>query len=279
MAQKTTSRQFQDAALSVVAAKHFNVGKLGFPQTVRTIGQRCFSYAPTDVWGFANGAAQSKNEQPVLFKSRAMELLTDEQIQTSQSLLVLGFGAGKPGYGAGPTRDMRRAFYTPIVLATLEKVELGKINWGIKSVSPFVKELSLAIETLDLSSPTFGQFSSHNPTSSLFSSNVRVNGQKFGADIFISNVSKTGGHVLCDINIYLVGKEISGQAFLPPDAAATSPLFSSLAFEVGGQEALMGGPAKQLNTWLFEQCKSMKSIVDKVVKNSPTTPMVHVYNS
>ena len=110
------SEIFKDSVKEILNCKNDNLEKnqITTGKLIREIGQGCFNCAPTNIWGKTN-----KFEEK-------MSLLEDEKIESSYGLLVLGYGDAENNgwYGAGPTRDMRRAYYTPMLLAINPKTNL-----------------------------------------------------------------------------------------------------------------------------------------------------------
>jgi len=234
---------------------------------IRNIGQECFKYAPTNVWG-----KTSKLEEK-------MSLLDDEQMEYSQGLLVLGYGdAEKNGwYGAGPTRDMRRAYYTPMLLSIQPEINLGKKTFFSTKLSEEVNQFADALDSLnflEFSSPP--AYLQNNYSRTLVSGIVKVSDKEnAGFEIFAANKKRQEKNYYCDLGVLLKFGNFSGHRFIPSEIRETSPINGPLSLAMNGKENLMQGPVKELYGFLYNCYHKFGAVVDKI--HSPTQENIDVY--
>ena len=133
-----------------------------------------------------------------------MSLLDDEQINSSEGLLVLGYGdADNNGwYGAGPTRDMRRAYYTPMLLALQPNVNIGQKSFFSTKLSEYINQFANSLDSLNLSKRVDSFYPQNNGQINLIYGIVSVS-EKENAGFCVSanNVRKLKNNYSCNLNI------------------------------------------------------------------------------
>src|SRR3989344_3457855 len=230
------SEIFKGSVKEILNCKNDNLEKnqITTGKLIREIGQGCFNCAPTNIWGKTN-----KFEEK-------MSLLEDEKIESSYGLLVLGYGDAENNgwYGAGPTRDMRRAYYTPMLLAINSETNLGKKT---------------------------------------FFSNKVSDKENAGFEIFAANKKRQEKNYYCDLGVLLKFGNFSGHRFIPSEIRETSPINGPLSLAMNGKENLMQGPVKELYGFLYNCYHKFGAVVDKIhsptQENIDVYPLVFVDNS
>ena len=205
------------------------------------------------------------------------------EVSSSKGLVVSGLQIGDdPGiYGTGPTRDMRRAYYVPMLLFIQPNLNLGK-KLGFSYLSDSVEDISRNLDSLNLEFGGTIENYRVGKVRSLFSGVSRENNLKnYHLEIFVDNLRSSGINYSCDFGVLLKANSFSGQKFLSRDVAVTSPLYGSLSFAMGGSEELMNGPVKKFYENLHEELNKIKNISDSLGLNgnSKHFPIVNVYNS
>ena len=192
--QLLTSIAFKDNIKKILVQKNTSQNLVATGKIIRDIGQECFNCAPTNVWGKVNGLEGK------------MSLLDDEQINSSEGLLVLGYGdAEKNGwYGAGPTRDMRRAYYTPMLLALQPNINLGREGFFSTKFSEDIIQFAESLDSLNLSKRIDSFYSQNNNSTTLIYGVVDVsNNENAGFSVSAVNIRKSNINCFCDLEILL----------------------------------------------------------------------------
>ncbi len=205
--------------------------------------------------------------------------MTDEQINDSRSLLLVGHGDDKGSYGAGPTRDMRRADYLPFMVVVQDDAAIGG-GRVFRTVSDFTKSFAGRLDSLGAEKSGISVHAKHvYPT---FSASLKMaDGTPVSLDIGLANVHIEKGTVIANQVLIFTPPERSGQEFLPDDVRGGSPLFGSLSYAMGGAEQLMDGPVKSLHDWLGGVFRQMKEASGKLTGEcgKRLLPLVSVWNS
>ncbi len=212
-----------------------------------------------------------------------MLLLDDEKINLSNGLLVLGYGDAENNgwYGAGPTRDMRRAYYTPMLLTLQPNIELGQKGFFSTNFSEYINKFANSLDSLNLSNRTDSLYLQENEQVNLTSGIVSVS-EKENAEfrVFATNIKKLNKNYFSDLGIILNFGNFSGHKFLPQEARNGSPLYGPLSLAMNGKENLIEGPVKELYGFLNDCFNKFKKIADTLpLNNHRIFPMVHVDNS
>src|SRR3989338_8622643 len=269
------SEIFKDSVKEILNCKNDNLEKnqITTGKLIREIGQGCFNCAPTNIWGKTN-----KFEEK-------MSLLEDEKIESSYGLLVLGYGDAENNgwYGAGPTRDMRRAYYTPMLLAIKPEANLGRKTFFSNKFSDYTNQFADALDSLNFlkcfSSPAYLQ---DNYSRTLVSGILKVSDKEnAGFEVFAINKKIFEKNYFCDLGVLLKFGNFSGHMFLPPEARNGSPLYGPLSLAMNGKENLMQGPVKNLYEFLHNCYAKFGAVVDNfpIQENLNIYPLVFVDNS
>lgn len=267
--EKQPSKIFKKNVKSMISSNdNSNQNFMMSAGIIRAMGQECFSSAPTNIWGKTKNGIEGK-----------MELLDDSKINSSNGLLVLGFGDayGNGCYGAGPTRDMRRAYYTPMVLTLQPNVKIGKKDLLFNSNSKYIREFSKSVDSLELSDLNSDCFKNSNIKPLLGG----VFNKEAIFNIFASNIRKSKRDYFCDLGILLKSEEVSGHNFIPQEQRNDSPLYGPLSLAMGGKDNLIKGPVKELYDFLGNKFNKFKEITEKFPLQDirKSFPMVYVYGS
>jgi len=278
--QPSISKIFEKSIKSILTSKYipreqqlfYSQKSMTNGKIIRNIGQGCFNSAPTNVWGKTKNGLEEK-----------MLLLNDKQIDSSCDLLVLGFGDADNNswYGAGPTRDMRRAYYTPMLLVLQPNIKLGKKGFFSTKSSEYIHEFANSLDSLNLSNPRSSTYSQNNNSTTLIDGIISVSAKE-NADfhVFAVNARKSNNNYSCDLGALLNFGSFSGHEFLQPEARKGSPLYGPLSLAMGSKENLMQGPVKALYEWLGNCFIKFKNVTNSLpIQPSKIFPMVYVYNS
>ena len=263
------SEIFKDSVKEILNCKNDNLEKnpITTGKLIREIGQGCFNCAPTNIWGKTN-----KFEEK-------MSLLEDEKIESSYGLLVLGYGDAENNgwYGAGPTRDMRRAYYTPMLLAINPKTNLSKKTFFSNKFSEYTNQFADALDSLNfLESSSHPAYLQNNYSRTLVSGIVKVSDKEnAGFEIFAANKKRQEKNYYCDLGVLLKFGNFSGHRFIPSEIRETSPINGPLSLAMNGKENLMQGPVKELYGFLYNCYHKFGAVVDKI--HSPTQENIDVY--
>jgi len=202
-------------------------------QLVRKAGVRALDIDNINVWGeWKPEPAQRPHEgggQDLILRlsePSCIVLLNDNAINGMQKpdLLFVGYGDASGCYGAGPTRDLRRATYGPRLIAVLPDVHLA--TKGLLSFKPtdFVRQLAARIDAID----------------GVGNANVGV------TNLSLEKGGPFSTGVDGDIVLLLNHPHASGHAFLPENVRQTSPLYGDLR-TVG---VSIDGCGKALRGWI-----------------------------
>src|SRR3989344_3282255 len=272
--QKSASEIFKENVKEILNCKNDNLEKnpITTGKIIRDIGQECFRHAPTNVWG-KTGLKEK------------MSLLGDEKIESSNGLLVLGYGDAENNgwYGAGPTRDMRRAYYTPMLLSVQPEINLGKKTFFSTKLSGDVNQFADTLDSLNFlecSSPS--AYLQNNYSKTLVSGILKVSDKEnAGFEVFAANKKIFEKNYSCDLGVLLKFGNFSGHMFLPPEARNGSPLYGPLSLAMNGKENLMQGPVKNLYEFLHNCYAKFGAVVDNfpIQENLNIYPLVFVDNS
>jgi len=272
--QELTSEIFKENVKEIFNCKKNTLeNSITIGKIIRDIGQECFKYAPTNVWGKTNKLEEK------------MSLLKDEQIESSYGLLVLGYGDSENNrwYGAGPTRDMRRAYYTPMLLSIKPEINLGKKTFFSTKLSEDVNQFANALDSLNfLESYSPLAYLQNNSPRTLVSGIVKVSdNENAGFEIFAANKKISEKNYFCDLGVILKFGNFSGHMFLPPEIKETSPFNGPLSLAMNGKENLMYGPVKELYGFLHNCYSKFGAVVDNLPmqENINIYPLVFVDNS
>ncbi len=264
------SKAFKENIKKIISSEN-TTQKITTGKIIRDIGQECFNCAPTNVWGKTN-RLEGK-----------MSLLDDVNIENSHNLLVLGYGDAENNgwYGAGPTRDMRRAYYKPMLLNLEENVKIGQKGFFSTKLSEYINQFADSLDSLNLSKQVNSFYSQDNGQTNLIYGIVPVsNKENAGFCIFSTNVRKSNKDYFSDLGILLNFGQFSGHIFLPQEIRNGSPLYGPLSLAMNGKENLIEGPVKELYSWLNDCFSKFKKTAEFLpLKEQRIFPMVHVDNS
>jgi len=189
--------------------------------------------------------------------------LSDNDINSSAKLglVVVGYGNPEGGYGAGPTRDLRRATLAVRMTITFEGVQLSKSISGFKKQSDFVNEIS-GILARDFSGDA-GELASMSGMD-----------RKFWLDCGISNVFKEGAWpvsaVKGDVTFTVTFGFQSGHRFLPEEIRGTSPLYGRLDNIYAG----MGSVFEKAKAWMDNEAAMLQKIAERLSAAKPKPDVV-----
>ena len=286
--QKLASEIFKENVKEIFKKEAIEKNPITTGKLIREIGQGCFNCAPTNIWGKTGLKEKTRNFFIDASQSSAkekMSLLEDEKIESSNGLLVLGYGDAENNgwYGAGPTRDMRRAYYTPMLLAIKPEANLGRKTFFSNKFSDYTNQFADALDSLNFlkcfSSPAYLQ---DNYSRTLVSGILKVSDKEnAGFEVFAANKKIFEKNYFCDLGVLLKFGNFSGHMFLPPEARNGSPLYGPLSLAMNGKENLMQGPVKNLYEFLHNCYAKFGAVVDNfpIQENLNIYPLVFVDNS
>ena len=226
---------------------------------LRQMGRSYLGINDIKVWGnpknIASDAKPNSNVTAIVPSQPMPDVceLTDNDINSSSKLglVVVGYGDPTKGYGAGPTRDLRRATLAVRIAITFKDMDLRKNISGIGIRSDFVKEMA-GILAQDFSGK-FGELTS-----------VSGMDRKFWLECEINNVFKTGIWPLSvakgDVTFMLTFGYQSGQRFLPQEIRDTSPLYGRLDHVYAG----IGSVFEKAKEWMDCEAASLQKIAERL---------------
>jgi hypothetical protein len=227
--------------LEVLGVETKSGGQVGFTQTM--------------VLGCESDWAFQHSQRPVV-------KLTNEALDSLNFTgpLAIGYGdATGAGYGAGPTRDLRRAYLLPRLVAVVPEMEIMKKNpLGGKTVSPAILNLIANLEAAYTVS--YSGSGSHLK--------LEKGGDSYDVVICPFNLSTKkaglGASFMGDLLITITApKWTSGQDFLPDEVKNTSPMFGSLNYFLG--DNVSGDVQLKAKAWIEGEIAKYSEIANKVL--------------
>jgi len=226
---------------------------------LRQLGRRYLRIDDIKVWGNPCTVAPAANAisrataivpaQPL----PGIRELTDNDINSASKLglVVVGYGDPMGWYGAGPTRDLRRATLAVRMGIIFKEVELRKNIAGISVPSDFVKEMAEILK-LDFSG-NVGELTGISGMDRKFWLNYGAY-NVFKAGIWPFSVAKG------DVTFTITFGYQSGQNFLPDEIRGTSPLYGRLDHIYAG----IGSVFEKAKAWMDDEVAGLQKVADKL---------------
>jgi len=222
---------------------------------LRAIGRRYLRIDDIKIWGNPISSASISNSTsivPAQPRAGVCEL-TDNTINSASNLglVVIGYGDPSGSYGAGPTRDLRRATLAVRASITFREVELCKKISGATVHSDFVKEIA-GILARDFS----GNAGEKVKMSSM--------DKGFWLDFGVNSVFKVGRWPFSaakgNVAFTLTFGYQSGQNFLPVEIRGTSPFFGRLDHIYAG----VGSSFEQAKIWMEGEAAMLQKVAERL---------------
>lgn len=266
------AQRFTDNVKAGVSGRlpsHKQLSKSTRATRLRQMGRRYLRIDDIKVWGnprtIESTATPVPNSTAIVPASPQAGIceLSDNVINSSPKLglVVVGYGDPMGGYGAGPTRDLRRATLAVRTAITFKEAELCKNISGIGMPSDFVKEMA-GILARDFSGNS-GELAGMSGMD-----------RKFWLDCDISNVFKSGSWPFSrakgDVTFTITFGFQSGHRFLPQEIRGTSPLYGRLDNIYSG----IGSVFEKAKAWMDDEAAGLRKVADRLSTTNHKPDMV-----
>ncbi|MFH1470517.1 MAG: hypothetical protein ABIF01_02105 [Candidatus Micrarchaeota archaeon] len=256
---------------------------------MRELGSRYLGIDDIKVWGNKKEGHGRMNDSTALVvrKEPTIAELSDSDIKEGGNLglVVVGFGnAFNNGwYGAGPTRDLRRATLASRIIAITSNITLVNTNLIGHKSSEFLRAVSTNLNgNFQVSDSSGPSWSSRKSLIQLNTYALQRGDETSFATFWLTTLSKEKAGVMAssvngDLVITLTFGPVSGHRFLPREVRQTSPLHGSLDSFLNTD-----GVYADAKKWIDGQIGRLREIVDKLLPQGQKADVIEavtVYNT
>ncbi|MCX8197569.1 MAG: hypothetical protein N3G80_04645 [Candidatus Micrarchaeota archaeon] len=205
--------------------------------------------------------------------------------------VVVGYGDAynNGNYGAGPTRNPLRAFYSPFVLAVFNFVVLKTRSFGLTFNGSIINELESKLMDYGFTKDS-GKYYSYSVYEEkihrVATLSTKIGGELYFLELMLTNTSKERQNAFTytfngDLGIVLSNRQfISGHRFLRPKDRQGSPGFGDPWISMGAQD--VQELYQTVKAWSSNAFSQLMHIISNILPKSATgtiTKAIAVENS
>jgi hypothetical protein len=280
---------------SLISSKRF----INTSQIIRGIGRAYLGIENIRVWGieknrFENVFEPSGSTTLERWKEPFHVELEDKYLNRGGNfgLLCVGYGDPVTCYGAGPTRDLRRATLGPRIIAISTNIQLATKNLLGKKMAAFIPELATKLESnfqVDVDcGPGYNSLTPFTNIETFSLKSLKKNDEDSDdkndkttwVTLWLANLSreKTGilsSSVNGDIIMTMTQGWVSGHKFLPEKVCNTSPFSGGLASVLGD----LTGVFNEAQEWMNGQITKLTKVAEILAPSAKTIEIVTIDNT